>query len=86
MGKNAKLKEKQTSRMKSYMWITHENCEGPISLARRKRNSREQSRMLVRNWKTPVAPATPCKIMKKNCASGAFFLFKKNKTCMYSGS
>ena len=32
---------------------------------------------------TPVAPAMPCKIMKKNCGSGAS---NKIKTCVYSGS
>ena len=34
---------------------------------------------------TPVAPAMPCKIMKKNCGSGASNKIK-NKTCVYSGS
>ena len=34
---------------------------------------------------TPVAPAMPSKIMKKNCGSGASNKIK-NKTCVYSGS
>ena len=34
---------------------------------------------------TSVAPAMPCKIMKKNCASGGSIKIK-NKTCVYSGS
>ena len=34
---------------------------------------------------TPIAPAMPCKIMKKNCGSGASNKIK-NKTCVYSGS
>ena len=34
---------------------------------------------------TSVAPAMPCKIMKKNCGSGGFNKIK-NKTCVYSGS
>ena len=32
-----------------------------------------------------VAPAMPCKIMKKNCGSGASNK-NQNKTCVYSGS
>ena len=33
----------------------------------------------------PMAPAMLCKIMKKNCGSGASNKIK-NKTCVYSGS
>ena len=38
-----------------------------------------------KKFETPVAPAMPCKIMKKNCGSGASNKIK-NKTCVYSGS
>ena len=34
---------------------------------------------------TSIAPAMPCKIMKKTCGSGASHKIK-NKTCVYSGS
>ena len=34
---------------------------------------------------TPVAPAMPCKIMKRNCGSGGSNKIQKNKTCVYSG-
>ena len=35
---------------------------------------------------TPIAPAMPCKIMNKNCATGGCGASNKNKTCVYSGS
>ena len=50
-GKECQLKEKQKWSHESSILITHENCEGSISLTRRTRNSRRPSRMLVRNWK-----------------------------------
>ena len=37
--------------MKSSIWITHDNCEGSVSLTLRIRNSRKPSRLLVRSWK-----------------------------------
>ena len=55
---------------------THENCEGSISLTRRIKNSKEPSRMPVRNWKHQlriVGVVHPIKL-------------EKNKTCVYSGS
>ena len=61
---------------KRFILTTHENCEEFISSTQRIRNSRKPSRTHVRSWKTSVAPAMPCKIMK-NCGSGAS---DKNKT------
>ena len=50
--------------MKSSIWKTIENCEGSISSTQRIRNSKKTSRTRVRSWKTSVAPAMPCKILK----------------------
>ena len=56
--------------MKSSILKTHENCEESISLTRRTRNSKKPLRMRCKKLETSVAPAMPCKIMKKNCGSG----------------
>ena len=57
--------------MKNSIWRTNENCEGSISLTRKKRNSKKPPRMPRKKLETPVAPAVNCKIIKKNCGSGA---------------
>ena len=49
--KMSSRRRSNSGHMKSSILITHENCEGSISLTRRTRNSRKPSRMLVRNRK-----------------------------------
>ena len=51
-----------SGRMKSSILITHENCEGSISLTRRTRNLRRPSRVLVRNWKHQWLLLCPAKL------------------------
>ena len=51
--------------MRSSIWITHENCEGSISLTRRTWSSRKSSKNPRRKLETPMAPAMPCKTCKK---------------------
>ena len=85
MGKNARLKEKQmwsneklhlenARKLRGIYFIDPEDKEfkGTIKNARKK-------------LETSVALAMPCKIVKKNCGSGASNKIK-NKTCVYSGS
>ena len=49
-----------------------ENYEEFISLTLRTRNSKKQTIKNARKkLETPIAPAMPCKNMKKNCGSGA---------------
>ena len=69
--------EAKSGRKKSSIWITHENCEGSISLIRRMTNSRKPSRMPIRN---------SCKIMKKNCRSGASNEIKTRLACILEAS
>ena len=38
--------------------------------------------MLVRKLETPIAPAMPCKIMKKNCGSGGSNKIKTRLACI----
>ena len=71
--------------MKNLNSIMQENYEEFVSLTLTTRNSRIPSRMLARNWKTSVAPAMPCKIMK-NCGSGASNKIKTNLPCILETS
>ena len=50
-----------------------------LRVTRRMRNSKKP-------LETPIGPAVPCKIMKKNCGSGASNKESQIKTCVYSGS
>ena len=85
MGKNAKLKEKQkwsheklhldnSRKLRGIYFIDHEDKEFKETI----KNARKK-------LETSVAPALPCKVMKKNCGSGGSNKIK-NKTCVYSGS
>ena len=63
--RNAKLeKTLQWSFENAEVDNARKNHEEFISLSLRTRNLKRPSRMLARNWKTPVAPAMPCKISK----------------------
>ena len=85
MGKHAKLKEKQK-------W-SHEKPH--LDNARKLRTIyfidpgdkefKETIKNARKKLETSVAPALPCKIMKKNCESGGSNKIK-DKTCVYSGS
>ena len=64
-------REAEVVTCKSSISITHENCEESISLTQKTRNSKRPIKNARKKLETPVAPAMPCKIMKKNCVSGA---------------
>ena len=68
--------------MKSSIWITRENCEGSISLTRRIKEFKETIKNARKKLETSVAPAMPCKIMKKNCGSGASNKIKIRLACI----
>ena len=63
--------------MKSSIWKTHENCKGIIPLTRRIRNKNARKKL-----ETPIAPAMPCKNLKKNCRSGASNKIKTTLACI----
>ena len=66
MGKNVKVKERQKwSHEKSSTRLRTNITKEFISLTLKKK-SKKTSRMLVRNWKTAMALAMPCKISKNN--------------------
>ena len=82
---NAKLKEKQK-------WSEEKLHLGNARKLRRiyfidpeDKEFKETIKNARKKLETSVAPAMPCKIMKKNCESGGSNKIK-NKTCVHSGS
>ena len=67
--------------MRSSIWRTHENCEGSIFIDLEDTEFKETIKNARKKLETSVAPAMPCKIMKKNCGSGASnqSFFKKTR-------
>ena len=83
--KHAKLKEKQK-------WSNEKlHLENARKLRRiyfndpEDKEFKETTKNARKKLETSVALAMPCKIMKKNCGSGASNKIK-NKTCVFSGS
>ena len=67
--------------MKRSISITHENCDGSISSTLRTREFKETIKNARKKLETPVAPAMPCKNMKK-CGSGASIKVKSKLACI----
>ena len=87
MGKNAKLKEKQTWSHEKLHLENARKLRGIYFIDLEDKEFKETTKNARKKLETPVAPAMPCKIMKsnKNCGSGGSNKIK-NKTCVYSGS
>ena len=84
MGKHAKLKEKQVSNEKLHLENARK-LRGIYFIDPEDKEFKETIKNARKKLETSVAPAMPCKIMKKNGGSGASNKIK-NKTCVYSGS
>ena len=69
--------------MKSSILKMHESCE-IFFIDPEDKEFKETIKNARNKVETLVAPAMPCKIMKKNCGSGGSNKIKK--TCVYSGS
>ena len=85
MGKNAKLKEKQKWSFEQPKLDNARKLRGICFIDPEDKEFKETKKNARRILETPIAPAILCKIMKKNCGSGASNKIK-NKTCVYSGS
>ena len=85
MGKNAKLKEKQNWSNDRLHLDYARKLRGIYFIDPEDEDLKETIKNARKKLETPVAPAMPCKIMKKNCGSGASNKIK-NKTCVHSGS
>ena len=71
MGKNAKLKEKQKWSNEKLHLDNARNLRGVYFIDPEDTEFKETIKNARKKLETPVAPAMPCKIMKKNCGSGA---------------
>ena len=85
MGKNGKLKEKQKWSYEKHHLDSARKLRGNYFIDPEDMEFKETIKSARKKLETSVAPAMPCKIMKKNCGSGASNKIMK-KTCVYSGS
>ena len=85
MGKHAKLKEKQKWSNEKLHLENERKLRGIYFIDPENKEFKETIKNARKKLETSVAPAMPCKIMKKNCGSGGSNKIK-NKTCVYSGS
>ena len=86
MGKHAKLKEKQKWSDEKLHLENARKLRGIYFIDPGDTEFKETIKNARKKLETSVAPAMPCKIMKKNCGCGASNKIKENKICVYSGS
>ena len=84
MGKNAKLKEKQKWSNEKLHLENARILRGICFIDPEDKEFKETIKNARKKLETSVAPAMPCKIMKK-CGNGGSKKIK-NKTCVHSGS
>ena len=81
-GKNAKLKEKQ-QRSKGKLHLENaRKLRGIYSIDLEDKEFKETIKNARKKLETSIAPAMPCKIMKKNCRSGASNNIKTRLACI----
>ena len=85
MGKNAKLKERQKWSNEKLHLENARKLRGIYFIFPQDKEFKETIKNARKKLEAPIAPAMPCKIMKKNCGSGASNKIKK-KTFVYFGS
>ena len=68
--------------MRSSILKTHENCEGSISFDPEDTEFKETIKNARKKLETSVAPAMPCKTMKKNCRSDGSNKIKTKLACI----
>ena len=85
MGKHAKLREKQKWSNEKLHLENARKLRGICFIDPEDKEFKETIKNAREKLETSVAPAMPCKIMKKNCGSGGSNKIK-NKSCVYSGS
>ena len=85
MGRHAKLKEKQKWSNENLHLENARKLRGIYFIDPEDKEFKETIKNARKKLETSVAPAMPCKIMKKNCGSGASNK-NKNKACVNSGS
>ena len=82
MGKNAKLKEKQKWSNEKLHLENARKLRGIYFIDPEDKELKETIKNARRKLETSVAPAMPCKIMKKNCESGGSNKVKTKLACI----
>ena len=82
MGKNIKLKEKQKWSNEKLHPDNVRKLQGIYFIDPEDKEFTETIKNARKNLETSVAPAMSCKIMKKNCGSGASNKIKTRLTCI----
>ena len=82
MGKHAKLKEKQKWSEEKIHLENARKLRGIYFIDPEDKEFKETFKNARKKLETPVAPAMPCKIMKKNSGSGASNTTKTRLACI----
>ena len=82
MGKHAKLKEKQKWSNEKLHLENARKLRGIYFIDPEDKEFKETIKNARKKLETSVAPAMPCKIMKKNCGSGGSNKFKTQLACI----
>ena len=82
MGKHAKLKEKQKWSNEKLHLENARNLRGIYFIDLEDKEFKETIKNARKKLETSVAPAMPCKIMKKNCGSGGSNKIKTKLACI----
>ena len=82
MGKNAKLKEKQKWSNEKLHLDNARKLRGIYFIGPEDKEFKETIKNARKKLEISVAPAKPCKIMKKNCVSGASNKIKTRLACI----
>ena len=86
MGKNAKLKERQKWSNEKLHVENARKLLGIYFIDPAEKEFKETIKNARKKLETPIAPAMPCKIMKKNCGSGASDKIKTRLACIMEAS
>ena len=86
MGKNAKLKEKQKWSEEKFHLENPRKLRGIYFIDPEDTEFKETITNARKKLETSVAPAMPCKIMKKNCGSGGSNKIKTKLACILETS
>ena len=86
MGKHAKLKEKQKCSNEKLHLENARKLRGICFIDPEVKEFKETIKNARKKLETPIAPAMPCKIMKKNCGIGASNKIKTKIACILEAS
>ena len=86
MGKNAKLKEKQKWSHEKLHLENARKLRGIYFIDPEDKEFKETIKNARKKLETPIAPAFPCKVMKKSCGSGGSNKIETKLACILEAS